>query len=98
MVRQLSYQINDTTATTDVQFTFRINQGVVPGYQLDIFPKVAQHDLNEFDPPTTVVEIPNGASMDVLVRVRAGDVGTYLVGAVYGGWWYPEQLNDVEAE
>jgi hypothetical protein len=94
VVRELSYQINGVTSSTDVQFTFRVNQGVVTGTQIDVFPKTAAHDLIEFDPNVTMIRVPNGSTMDVLVRVRAGDIATYLVGTVFRGWWYPEELDE----
>lgn len=98
VVRELSFQINDVTVSSDVVFTFRINQGGVEGFQFDIFPKSASTDIVEYDPPTTMVPISKGSLMDVLVRVRAGDIATYLVGAFYRGWWYAEDLDQAWRE
>jgi hypothetical protein len=69
----------------------RVNQAVLSGTSIEVFPKNASSDLIEFDPNTTRIEVPEGATADVQVTIRAGDVGTYLVGAMYRGWWYPEE-------
>lgn len=98
VVRELSYQINDVVSSTNVNFAFRVNQGPVQGYRLDVFPKVASHDLIEFDPNVTMIRVPKASDLDVLVTVRAGDIGTYLVGAVFKGWWYPEELDSLYIE
>jgi len=90
-VRELAYQINNTVVTTDVQFTLRVNQGAVQGTEIEVFPKAAAHDLIEFDPAVTVIHISVGALVDIQIRVRAADLGTYLVGGIYRGWYYPEE-------
>lgn len=93
VVRELSFQINDVTAGTNVQFALRINQAVNLDTVFEVFPRVASHVLIEFDPNVTFVRLPEFANFDVLVTVRAGDIGTYLVGATIRGWWYPEELD-----
>jgi hypothetical protein len=93
VVRELAYQINDLTAGSNVEFALRINQAVNLDTIYRIFPRVASHVLVEFDPNVTFVRLPEFCEFDVLVTVRAGDVGTYLVGAVIRGWWYPEELE-----
>lgn len=93
VIRELAYQVNDVVVSSNIQFALRFSQGKIPGATLDIFPKSASTDLIEFDPPTTMFRLPMNALIDVLVTVRAGDIGTYLVGAVYKGWWYPEEMD-----
>lgn len=92
VVRELSYSINDVLLTTNVTFAFRFNQAPQDGFRRTIFPKVVATDVIAFDPPTTVIKIPLGASMDVLVTVA--DAQTYSVNVFYRGWWYDGILNE----
>lgn len=91
VVRELSFFVNDLATTSNIVFAMRVNQAVLPSTSIEVFPKNASSDLIEFDPNTTRIEVPEGATADVQVTIRAGDVGTYLVGAMYRGWWYPEE-------
>ncbi len=96
VIRELTYAINDVTISTRVSFRLRLNAAEVVGYTKDVFPRVASHVLMEFDPPTTIIRLPSGpARVDVLVRVEPGDIGTYLVGAFYRGWFYDADLDRV---
>lgn len=91
VIRELSYSINDVLLTTDVTFALRLSQAPQDGFIIKVFPKVVSSDVYQFDPPTTVIRIPSGAAMDVLVTVN--DVQTYSVKVSYRGWWYDELLN-----
>lgn len=93
VIRELSFQINDLVVTSDIEFALRFNQGSVQGYAFDVFPKSAAHDLIEYDPNVTMIRIPLEAVIDVLARIRAGDIGIYLMGTTIKGWWYAEDLD-----
>ena len=93
VIRELSFQVNSLVVTSDIKFALRFNQGPVQGYSFDVFPKSASHDLIEYDPNVTFIRIPLEATIDVLARIRAGDVGIYLMGATIKGWWYAEDLD-----
>jgi hypothetical protein len=93
VVRELAYQINDIVQTSDVEFAFRVNESPVLDATIKVFPKTASHDLIEFDPNVTMIRIAEFGTIDVRVTVFAGDINTYLVGAVVRGWWYPEHFD-----
>lgn len=93
VIRELIYRINDVALTTNVTFNLRFDQGQVQSTRVEVFPKVASTDLIEFDPSVTVLKVPSGSAMDVLVSIAAGDIGTYLVGTLFRGWWYPEDFD-----
>jgi hypothetical protein len=89
----LAFQINDVVQTSDVEFALRVNESPVLDATIKVFPKTASHDLIEFDPNVTMIRVAEFGTIDVRVTVFAGDINTYLVGAVVRGWWYPEHFD-----
>lgn len=93
IIRGLQYQINDVVVSSNCLFALRFNQSPTPRGTLAVFPKSASHDLIEYDPNITFFHIPPGSVVDVLFRILAGDINTYLAGTVYDGWLYPEEYR-----
>lgn len=91
VIREVTFQVNDVVTSSDITFTIRTNQSPVTGYVYALFPRAASHITVEFDPYSTYVPLPDGALVDVQVRVV--DIGTYLIGATLRGWLYPGDLE-----
>lgn len=79
------------TAATSVQWTVRINQGPVPGFDnVQNPPGMAFFDLIGSD--EMQVRIQSGALVDVLITNLNGN-GPWTVGADFAGWYHPEQAE-----
>ena len=80
------YVLNPT-ASQDVTFTLRINQGPVQGWDNIKFPPgVANFVVQNFG--DLQVRIPDGGVVDVLVTNNSANAWT--VGAKIAGWFHPE--------
>ena len=76
------------TALTDLTFTFRINQGPVPGYDNLIPPPgVANFLVQNYS--DVQVRIPSGSTIDLLIR-NNGAGGPWTVGGKIAGWYHPQ--------
>lgn len=86
VLRSFTVNINDMTPATNVVFTLMVNGGPVPGFgQISMFPRNAASVSNSFD---CMIILPVSATIEVFYNNADG--GSYLVGASYGGWQYPE--------
>lgn len=78
--------ILNPTASQDVTFTLRINQGPVQGWDNIQFPPgVANFVVQNFG--DLQVRLPDGATVDVLVTNNSANAWT--IGAKIAGWYHP---------
>jgi hypothetical protein len=87
-LQQFSMYVLAPLGTTNIQFTIRINEGPVSGFDNKQPPPGAanliQVDFNELR-----IRIPNGAKVDVLVT-NLSAAGPWTVGGVLAGWYHPQ--------
>lgn len=75
-------------ATTDLTFTFRINQGPVAGYDNIIPPPgVANFVVQNFS--ELQVRVPMGGTVDLLITNNSA-AGPWTVGGKVAGWYHPQ--------
>ena len=92
VVRDLTVIVNTMLATTDARFRFRINDGVVQGYDYRPFPRPAASLEASFPPESTLIRIPEGATITYTAVIL--DAGTYDIGAYFHGWFWSKVTND----
>lgn len=91
IVRELTWDANDTLASSLIFFTLRFNQGPVQGYaRYQMFPSAAARQSVGFGAVSTFIDMPAGASIDVIANVQ--DAGTYLLGANVRGWYFSQDI------
>lgn len=73
------------SATTNLQFTIRINGAGAPGWtNRTFFPRVASSLEQPFD---AFIHLPAGCTVDAIVKDVDG--GTYQAGIWFTGWFWP---------
>jgi hypothetical protein len=93
VIRDYTVDIANLLPTSGITFTLRINGVPVAGWRYAQFPFASPHvgvSLIAFS-DRNYVEVPNGATVDVLVSVT--DAVAYFVGVDFAGWSYPEDLR-----
>lgn len=81
--------ITDMLPTTVVTFTLRINSAPVPGYaNIAMTPRTAPYVSNTFSAPACRVLVPQGGQISAVFTNTDG--GSYVVGMVVGGWFWPD--------
>lgn len=92
VIREITVNINNLLTTSDITFRLRINQVVVPGYVLPVFPRAVASAAISFPAESTVISVPDHATIDVQVTVA--DAVAYQLGASYRGWHFPKALGN----
>lgn len=91
VLKLVAFQVLNMLATTDIDYSLRVNGGAVPGIgALTMIGRPAAYVEQESDNLT--VRAPENALVDALVTVNDG--GTYTVGFRYEGWYYPRAVAE----
>lgn len=93
IVRSLTLNVNTMLTTSNIQFTLRLNQNPVLGFdRYAPFPRVAASVSVAWGPDEMAVRAEPGALISLTVRVIDG--GTYQVGGSFGGWQYSTTIRE----
>lgn len=85
VIRAVSLDLNDVSATTDVRYAIRVGGAAVIGYDvLRHFPRVAASVSKDFD---AFIVVPDGRKVDMIFTNVDG--GAHKMGAQLVGWQWP---------
>lgn len=84
VIRSLLFEIQNSVVSTLARFSVTLNEGPVPGWTYDVFPKAAAFSSLSFGPDETFILTPSAALVGFLITIS--DAGTYTVGATFHGW------------
>ena len=92
VIRSINFNINSMLVTTVVAFALMLNQGVAPGWSVNVFPRVAASVSISFGPEETFIKVPDGSLVDL--RITLTDAGTYLIGSTFHGWHFSKSVAE----
>ena len=90
VIRELNFNVNNLLTTSDITFRLLLNDTLVEGYTIKIFPRAASSVSVAFSAESTVVHVNEAAKISITVQV--GDAGAYQVGASHRGWFYSKDI------
>lgn len=91
VIRLVEFDVNSLLLTSIIDFRIRVGGMIPTGWTWRPFATAAAFFAKEFPPESVLVNIPEGATVDVTARVL--DAGTYTVGGDLQGWFYPLPLG-----
>lgn len=89
VIRGVTLYITNMLTTTNVLWSLIIDQASPQGYnQITIFPRAAPFVSNGFD---SMIRFQGPCTVQVVFQNLDG--GTYVIGASYSGWFWPESSD-----
>lgn len=94
VLRILNVGVTNLLGTSLITFRVRVAGSTVEGWSWSPFAQTVAVFQQEFPPESTLIELPEGAEVQLTAQIAAADAGVYDLDMMAQGWRYGRALRD----